>query len=369
MSSFPNLECDQNKGYLVAQYLSRSQVLAELCYCCLLPGPLTKIFPLRALLNLDYNSAGLEDRYELMVSSIRYAMVRERIAVLSIMRLATKHNNGFPLASDDQQWETYVDLENVTAIFRRQDDNTVVSIKPVKVLTLSKFLKRAWLQLLFRRQPTYHLDHLPYEDESAILKATWKMRGGDLIYRLSKEYGLTVDIQIPPSQKVKSIAQDVIDKLRADGDYCVLHIRRGDRVLISDELLDRATQPGAIMERIKDIFPEGAVLYIMTDEQDRTFFDPLKVRYRVRRYFDFRELAKLVHGKTPNNHLLYAVEKQIASQSSKECRTFVDPETIQKNIPTLIDKERDSLRFPRDRRFRHVRESQPHIKKKRIPWL
>jgi len=306
-----------------------------------------------------------------MVSLIRHTLVRERIPVLPIMRLATKHNNGFPLAPDDQQWATYFDLENVTAIFRRQDDNAVVSIKPVKVLTLSKFLKWAWHQLLFRRQPKYHLDHLPYkEDESAILGVTrGLMRGKDLIYRLSKEYSLTIDIQIPPSQKVKSIAQDVIDKLRADGDYCVLHIRRGDRLLISDELLDCATQPGAIMERIKDIFSEEAVLYIMTDEWDRTFFDPLKVRYRVRGYFDFRELAKLVHGKTPNNYLLYAVERQIASQASKECRTFVDDETIQKNIPTLIDKKRNSLRLPRHRRFRYVGESQPHIKKRRIPWL
>ena len=154
---------------------------------------------------------------------------------------------------------------------------------------------------------------------------------------------------------MKSIPQGVIDKLRVDGDYCVLHIRRGDRLLVSDELLDRATQPGAIMDKVKDIFPEGSVLYIMADEWDRTFFDPLQARYRIRRYFNFPELAELVHGKTPNNHLLYAVEKQIASQSSKECRTFVDPETIQKNIPTLIDKDRQSLRV------RYIRDVMPRL--------
>jgi len=97
------------------------------------------------------------------------------------------------------------------------------------------------------------------------------------------------------------------------------------------------------MDKVKGIFPEGSALYIMTDEWDRTFFDPLGDRYRVYRYFNFPELAKLVHGKRPNNHLLFAVERWVASQTTKECRTFVDDDTIRGDIPMLIDGDRDSL--------------------------
>jgi len=366
MSSFPNLECSQDKGYLVTTrgahpVLSRRKILVEAYYyflACYVPTKCHQF--LMVLLKLNEMGAGLDDRHGLMVSSIRHALVRERIPVLCSLGLGAQHNHNLPLTPEGQKWETYFDLENVTAILYRQDDKAIMNVKPVKVLTLPRFFKQAWPQLLFGQQSkpkSYCLDDLPYgEDKSTILSSPIDhRRGKGLKSKLLKEHGLVIDIQIPPSQKVKSIAQGVVDKLRAEGNYCVLHIRRGDRLLISDELLDRATQPGAILDKVKDIFPEGAALYIMTDEWDRTFFDPLRARYRVRRYLNFPELAELVHGKTPNNHLLYAVEKQIASQSSKECRTFVDDETIQKNIPTLIDKDRKSMRV---REMAEVRRAQ-----------
>jgi len=352
MSRFPNLECHQNKDYLVSLYLRprrRLRILTDVCYYCLVSCLSVKHLQLlKPLLDLYPRSgAGLDDRRGLAVNFIRHALVRERIPVLPLnMELSVNHNQDILLTPDGKQWDTYFDLENVTAIFRSQDDNAIMSVKPVKVLRLPAFLTEAWPQLFLGQQSKpCLLDDLPYqENESTILRTTIDNRRGEsLISKLLKEHNLKIDIQIPPSQKVKSIAQGVIDKLQTDGDYGVLHVRRGDRLLLSDELLDRATQPGAIMDKVKDIFPEGSVLYIMTDEWDRTFFDPLQARYRVRRYFNFPELAELVYGKTPNNYLLYAVEKQIASQSSKECRTFVDPETIQKKIPTLIDKDRQGL--------------------------
>jgi len=346
MSSFPNLECDQNKGYLVATHVSnyplpRIKILVEAYSVSVVP-----YLPAKYAHFLRRGEAGLTDRHAVMINTIRQALVRERIPVMGSLRLAAQHNHGIPITPEEEQWETYFNLENVTAIFRRQDDNAVMSAGPVKVLTLSRFLKETWPQTLFRRKLPFGqkskgqwLDDLPYEgNESPILRAIFDDRKGkSLESKLLKEHGLTIDIQIPPSQKVKSIAQGVIDELQLDGKYYVLHVRRGDMVQ-KNEFLETATQPETIIKKIKDIFPEKAILYIMTNEWDRKFFDPMKARYRVRRYFNFPKLAELVYGKTPNNYLLFAVEQVIASQATKQCRTFVNSETIRKNIPTLTEK-------------------------------
>jgi len=358
MSVFPNLECKQDKGYLAATYtygcpLSRTKILAETSLYSLapyLPARYSRYLGFLKLVLRFCRGAGLGDRRALMKAIIRHALVRERVPVLCSLGLGAQHNHNFPLTPEGERWETYFNLENITAVFQRQDDKAVVSVKPVKVLTLLGLLKEAWPQLFFEQQSggDWLLDDLPYENnESLILTTSLDIRRGKgLASELLKEHGLTIDIQIPPSQKVKSLAQGAIDSLKAHGNYYVLHIRRGDRLDISSELLDYATQPGAIMDKVKDMFPEGSALYIMTDEWDRTFFDPLKDRYRVYRYFNFPGLTEVVHGKRPNNHLLFAAERWIASQASKECRTFVDDDTIRGNIPTLIDGDRDSLVIP-----------------------
>jgi len=355
MSVFPNLECKQDKGYLAATYtygcpLSRTKILLETSLYALVPYLPARYLGFLKLALKFCGGAGLGDRRALMMAIIRHALVRERVPVLCSLGLGAQHNHNLPLTREGERWETYFDLENVTAIFQRQDDRAVVSIKPVKVLTLLGLFKEAWPQLFFGQQSggDWLLDDLPYgNNESPILRTSLDTRRGkNLAPALLKEHGLTIDIQIPPSQKVKSIAQGAIDSLKGHGNYYVLHIRRGDRLDISSELLDHATQPGAILDKVKDIFPEGSALYIMTDEWDRTFFDPLRNRYRIYRYFNFPELAELVHGKRPNNHLLFAAERWMASQATKECRTFVDDDTVRENIPTLIDGDRDSLVVP-----------------------
>jgi len=109
MSSFPNLECSQDKGYLVTTHgaypvLSRRKILVE-AYCYF-PAPYlpTKCDQfLRMLLKLNKKGAGLDDRRDLMVSSIRHALVRERIPVLCWPKFGTRYSHSIPLTPEGEQ--------------------------------------------------------------------------------------------------------------------------------------------------------------------------------------------------------------------------------------------------------------------------
>ncbi|KAL3775210.1 hypothetical protein HJC23_010698 [Cyclotella cryptica] len=72
------------------------------------------------------------------------------------------------------------------------------------------------------------------------------------------------------------------------GSYSSMHCRRGDfqwpRMRISAE---------EWLANTRHIFHEGEVLYISTDETDRTFFEPLARRYHLKFLSDYKELAGL----------------------------------------------------------------------------
>ena len=71
-------------------------------------------------------------------------------------------------------------------------------------------------------------------------------------------------------------------------EWSTLHVRRGDlqykEVKISGE---------EWYENLKDIWNEGELLFIATDERNKTFFDPIKEHHEVRFLDDYWEVAKL----------------------------------------------------------------------------
>lgn len=67
----------------------------------------------------------------------------------------------------------------------------------------------------------------------------------------------------------------MINALGGQGAYCALHVRRGDK-LEEVEGLDEATQPGAIIEKIKPHCEPGRTLFLATNEKNEHFFDDLK---------------------------------------------------------------------------------------------
>ncbi len=94
--------------------------------------------------------------------------------------------------------------------------------------------------------------------------------------------------------------------------YSCLHIRAND-MLFFDARFFRAALPSNIKKLVYRACPHGTKLYIMSDIHDAGYFDFLRNRYDVYTYRDFPELKCLVDNasRATDNHLLYAVEKNI----------------------------------------------------------
>jgi len=72
------------------------------------------------------------------------------------------------------------------------------------------------------------------------------------------------------------------------GGYAALHVRRGDlqykKVKISAE---------EWYENLKETFRDNEIIYIATDERDKSFFDPIKEHTQIKFLDDYWEMAKL----------------------------------------------------------------------------
>ena len=76
------------------------------------------------------------------------------------------------------------------------------------------------------------------------------------------------------------------------GQYNSFHVRRGDFQYTKVKIdIDR------IYDQSKDELEEGSLLYIATDEKDKSFFDPLKSHYTITFLDDYKDL---LNGVNPN---------------------------------------------------------------------
>ena len=132
-------------------------------------------------------------------------------------------------------------------------------------------------------------------------------------------------VRLQPSQRVLDIFRQVSAQIPS---YCAIHVRRGDMLRMVAELphLDQDTQPGHIKDVIASVMPLGAPVYILTNERDKSFFNPIKDSYAVLQYFDFPELNALVSGDQPDNFLLFEIEKLLFDNAQTKIYTFTHPE-------------------------------------------
>ncbi len=106
-----------------------------------------------------------------------------------------------------------------------------------------------------------------------------------------------------------------------------MHVRRGDKLADKERYphLAQDTRPERIYETVSRVLPEGSRIYILTDEKARNYFDILKSHYRIRRYYDFPELKRIVEGECPDNFFLYEIEQLIFAKAKTQIHTFVHP--------------------------------------------
>jgi hypothetical protein len=247
-------------------------------------------------------------------------LVRESISLNRTPLVFTPHfdsHHNFDIEIN-ATWDKYINLNNLQISKRSQD--TTISIQAVMEKDIPNLndLSTLWVER----------DHILTDKENEEF---------DLIVRHNRT-GLEIDrvhngirgipeysVSFMPSNRVLDAYNQISDKLQ---NYCAIHVRRGDMLDMVDTYpnLDQDTQPDNIRATISQVMPIISKIYILTNERDKTYFNPLKNDYEIFQYFDFPELRELVECEQPDNFLLFEIEKLIFEGAKTKIYTFTHPE-------------------------------------------
>lgn len=278
--------------------------------------------PLPALRNDRWFSVDVEARPG--INHLRNALewlVREAVAlgrtpVFFKPRFDPRHNRGHDL---DVEWRKYIDLDRIEVV--AADGRRTV----VQALELSQLAAAGPSAAWFER------GHRVTAAENARF---------DLIVRCNRT-GLEVAgvhggaaglpghaVRFAPSTEVLRLAAAASERLGRD--YCAVHVRRDDMLSMTDLYpnLDRDTQPDRIAQTLAPHVPPGGRVLILTNERDHAFFAPLRSHFEVFQYFDFPELGALVDCDTPDNFMLFEVEKRLFDAAAVKVHTFTRPDGV-----------------------------------------
>ncbi len=215
-------------------------------------------------------------------------------------------------------WDKYIDLNNI--LIKNISLDTSIPIQAVldKDIPNIDDLSTLWIER----------DHILTDKENEEF---------DLIIRHNKT-GLEIDgvhtgvrglpnysVNFMPSNRIMKIYNQVSNQLHK---YCAVHVRRGDMLGMTDLYphLDHDTQPDQIRATLSQILPQGEKVYILTNERDKSYFNPLKNNYDILQYFDFQVLNELIDCEQPDNFLLFEIEKLIFDNADIKIYTFTHPE-------------------------------------------
>lgn len=106
-------------------------------------------------------------------------------------------------------------------------------------------------------------------------------------------------------QAIRERARSKDPDTNPDGSYDSFHIRRGDF-----QFTETRIEASEIYENSKDELTEGGIVYIATDERDKTFFAPLEKHYDVYYLDNFKHLIKDL-----NTNYYGMLDQLIASRS------------------------------------------------------
>jgi hypothetical protein len=247
-------------------------------------------------------------------------LVRESISLNRTPLVFTPHfdsRHNFDIETN-ATWDKYIDLSNIQ--ISNMSRGAPVSIQAVMEKDIPRLddLSILWIER----------DHILTDKDNEEF---------DLIVRHNRT-GLEIDrvhngirgipeysVSFMPSNRVLSAYNQICVKLQ---NYCAIHVRRRDMLDMVDLYpnLDQDTQPDNIRATISHVMPRGSKIYILTNERDKTYFNPLKNDYDVLQYFDFPELRELVECEQPDNFLLFEIEKLIFESAKTKIYTFTHPE-------------------------------------------
>ena len=268
-----------------------------------------------------------------LICLLREARASGRLAVLPRLRLDPYHNFG---VDREWRWDTYFDFErSVMADAQGEYPLPLADQDPGADVTSLVLDPGDPLPLAGRGQPPR-------------------------IIRRFSDTGTPFRRQVPPeglsdaiphfasSAKVVALAAPVVKHLAAldEGGFVAVHVRRRDRIQKwpwggKGKYPSWMTEPESVRDHLHACgYGDGSALFLASDEPRANFWDPLAKHYRLVRYVDFPELARLVSrrdGSLPDNHLLFQVEREVM----KSARLWIDTLPVRNPFAhgTLISEE------------------------------
>ena len=278
---------------------------------------------------------GMDHQLTNLECLLREAHAAGRLAVLPRLRLDARHNFG---VRNDWEWDRYFDVEGSRLVDAAGTEH------PLPVV---RHLPRV-------DAPTFRLgpgQRTPAAARGHVLVVR-RIAHRTFYRNVPEEDTAPLRLRMRHSARVRELARPVVADLLARGGtgFVAVHARRGDRV---GQYPSRLTEPPAILSYLRGRgIPDGSVVFLMSDEREPAFWEPLRRHYDLVRYTRYPELAALVSGEgghRPDNYLLYAVEKQIMSHAG--LRIGTRPIRNADVHGSLVDEATWS-RFLRRRRFR-----------------
>ena len=155
-----------------------------------------------------------------------------------------------------------------------------------------------WQQDLWMKR--FVRDHLRYHDDIQCAAAR--------IVHALREKARRINPRLASTTNHTSSTNGSVDNQKEEDDddsFHTMHIRRGD---FQFKLLRDMTAQEIYQDNVRNWFTPGKLVYIATDEKNKTFFDPLREHYQLVFLDDFMELLSGV-----DSHYYGMIEQVVAS--------------------------------------------------------
>ena len=281
------------------------------------------------------HAAGLGHQVINLECLLREACGAGRLAVLPPLRLIARHNFGL---RNEWKWDSYFDLDRTRLVdvagteyplpLTSNGPEAGVSTFTVGPGERTPRVARDHVLLVRRITSGWFRDSVPEEEEAP------------------------VRLRLRSSRRVRQLARPVVSDLlaRGEGRFVAVHARRGDRL---HQYPGRLTEPAGIRSHLKDRgVPDGSLVFLMSDERDPAFWEPL-TNYEIARYTEYPELAALVRrddGRRPDNYMLYTVEREVMASAWMRIETVPLPNFRTAEPHSSLVDERTWKKFLRRRR-------------------
>ena len=310
---------------------------------------------------------GLDHSLAIFKGAIKEAICLGRTLVINKFSMTPRHNLGHP--AENLEYKRYINLDK-TQVYKTGQDGSLQQINSLfhyidaENFDLNKYHEKDILSINKDIRPISEEENNRYD---VIIRKT-------IYYDYRKIYP-DILLSFYPSDEVEHLTDVVLKSLGtslADAQkksliyhgvdhsanseifnqkmpttplyYIAMHIRSNDFYVMQDSsrYWNTTWHLKHIINRNRSIY-KGCKIYIMSDIQDRRYFDFLKKDYNVYRYFDFPELEALVSKNNDSeidNAMLYSVEKNILQYAhTKIVRARNSPEILYMNssfnIPLL----------------------------------